>query len=299
MTDLSPHSVPALADLFAHERENLRAQIANEDLSTAQAVAETRRALDRTGAAFVRATGDANLQRAGLWLLEVIKSGVGSLDRGQKPEIVWREIPKKPGKGLAGQTLYFSAAFGFMIAGLVQGSRLTILAATALAALRLFDLVDWAKITARLKIFGRSKRVAIEGPDGRAHLVDVRIGVNGPAFMQTVNEGLSTADQILKRLAEPKAEYHWHDDPRLLGFVQSLLEAAADQDKDFAFKLIDSELRSVLTSEGIELVEYSPRTEKYFDVLPALDGENHGIKQAAPALKHGGEIIKRGTVWKQ
>ncbi|HHL43766.1 MAG TPA: hypothetical protein ENJ42_09115 [Hellea balneolensis] len=293
-----PAQLVSLAEIFAPERENLRTMITEQDLSTAQAVSEVRRVLDRVGERFVMNCNDPKLQKAGLWLLEIVKSGASSLDRGLEAQIVWREVPVLSKRTIAGSTLFYGVAAGFAAAGLLQGSRLTILAAGVLAALRFFDPKDWKYLLSKIPFIGRKKTLAIEGPDGRAHLADARIGVNAGEFVSSISDSLKTADYILQRLNEPQAKTSWHDDPRLLGFVQSLLEAGADGDQEFAFKLIGSELKSVLAADGIEIVEYSKKTSKYFDALPALDVDESGARQAAPALKRDGEIIKRGTVWK-
>ena len=96
-------------------------------------------------------------------------------------------------------------------------------------------------------------------------------------------------------MAEPQSETHWRENPRLMGLVQSLLEAEGAKDGDFALTLIKQELKSVLSGEGVELVTYSAKTKSLFDVLPAL-GETQ-TKMAAPALVAGDQILRRGTVW--
>ena len=38
-------------------------------------------------------------------------------------------------------------------------------------------------------------------------------------------------------MAEPQSETHWRENPRLMGLVQSLLEAEGAKDGDFALTL--------------------------------------------------------------
>ena len=80
-------------------------------------------------------------------------------------------------------------------------------------------------------------------------------------------------------------------------FVQGLLEARSVDDGHFALKLVGSELESILNADGIEVVNYSRKTAKLFDILPALDLEDGKTKQAAPALLLGEQVLRRGTVW--
>jgi arsenate reductase-like glutaredoxin family protein len=68
-------------------------------------------------------------------------------------------------------------------------------------------------------------------------------------------------------------------------------------DGHFALKLVGSELESILNADGIKVVNYSRKTSKLFDVLPALDLTDGKTKQAAPALMRGDKVLRRGTVW--
>jgi len=98
-------------------------------------VIEARRALDRAGVMFTREVNDPKLQKSGLWLLEMVKAGAGILDRATGADVVWSERVARPKRTIAGRSLYYGAAGVFGIAGLSQGSMLTILAAGILAGL--------------------------------------------------------------------------------------------------------------------------------------------------------------------
>lgn len=293
-----PSNLPSLARAFEGERTALRQEITNNNLDTTKAVAAARRALDRTGTAFVTMSDDVQLQKAGLWLVEMVKTGAVALDRGTDAQIVWREVPSVTPRQIAGSTLFYSASLLFFIAGMVQGSRLTMLSAVILAALRFFDPKDWKAMLRKIPILGRRAPKAITGPDGASYAAEAQIGVKAGPYVDGILDALKTADHLLLRYSERDPERHWHDDPRLLDFIQSLLEASSAGDKGFAFKLIGAELDSLLAQEGIQTLDYNRKSAEYFDVLPGLDMDGDDIKQAAPALVIDGEVVKRGTVWK-
>lgn len=291
-----PAAVPSLAAAFADERQTLRAVITSGNLSTAQAAIEARRALDRTGQKFLRASQDVHLQKAALWLIEMVKAGAGIVDQAAHGDIVWREVPRRPAKTLASGTLFYGAAASFMLAGFVQGSRLTIAAALVLVILRFFDPRDWGHITAKIPFLGRRAAPRLEAPetDFRAH---IHINVAAGGFVDSLTDALKTADHILARLAEPAEQHHWRDNDQIISLLQNLLEAAGAGDTEFTGALLNTELPSVLAAGGIEIVHYSKKTSAHFDVLPALDLEGQTAREAAPALRHDGRIIRRGTIW--
>jgi len=299
MTKNLPATIPSLARVFENEREALRSLITNEGLSSQRAVSEARRALDRTGDIFAASTDDMQIQKSGLWLLEMVKSGAGVLDRGVKADIVWREVPRSSVRVIAGSTLFYGAAGFFALAGLVQGSTLTVLAAGALAGLRFFDPKDWKDFIAKkLTVFSRRKQKLLEAPDGNRFLADAHVSVEAAGYVDALAEALRTADHVLMRLAEPMSEKNWTDDGRLTALMQNLLEAQAAGDQEFAMKLIGGELTTILNADGIKVVNYDRGTAKLFDILPALDLESGKVKQAAPALMIGDKVLRRGTIWK-
>ncbi len=298
MTDKLPANTPSLARAFEGEREPLRLAISEQDLSSNKAVLKARRALDRTGDVFISQTEDMVLQKTGLWLIEMVKAGAGTLDRGVSADIVWREVPKTSAKVIAGSTLFYGAAGIFMLAGFVQGSKLTILAGAVLAALRFFDPKDWKHYLQKIPFIGRKKTPLLEAPGGQSFMADAHISVEAGGYVDVLADALRTADHILLRLSQPARETHWRDNARLMGLVQGLLEARSAQDADFAFKLIGSELESILQSEGVEIVDYSRGTAKLFDAMPALDMKAGKDKQAAPALVVDGVVLRRGSIWK-
>ena len=298
MSENLPATIPSLARAFESEREGLRLSIAEQDLSSVKAVVQARRALDRTGSVFASSTEDMQLQKAGLWLLEMVKSGAGVLDRGARADIVWREVPKTSGRVIAGSTLFYGAAALFLAAGFVQGSQLTMMAAAVMAALRFFDPKDWKNFLKKIPFIERKKTPLLEAPGGQAFKADAHISVEAAGYVDALADALRTADHILLRLAEPEIETHWYDDKRLMGFVQGLLEAKEVSDPDFALKLVGTELETILSAEGIEIVKYSRKTAGMFDILPALDMGGKKAVQAAPALVLDGEVLRRGTVWK-
>ncbi len=292
MTESLPAIVPSLAKAFEPERQALQASL-SDDLSAVQMVGQARRALDRTGAAFSKTTQDPNLQKSGLWLIEMVKAGAGILDRASHADVVWSEIAARPARQWAGRSLFYGAAGLFALAGFLQGSALAIFGAAVLAALRFFDPKDWGHLRHKIPFLKRPP--ALEDNRGTRFEASAHIRADAAGFVTQLTEALKTADHILIRLAQPNHETHWRDNPRLMGLVQSLLEAEGAKDGDFALTLIKQELKSVLSGEGIELVSYSPKTKQLFDILPAI-GETK-TKMAAPALVSGQHVLKRGTVW--
>ncbi len=292
MSENLPSVVPSLARIFEPERRALQNSLTPE-LSAAQVVGEARRALDRAGVAFTHEVSDPNLQKSGLWLLEMVKAGAGILDRATGADVIWSERAAMPKRQWAGRGLFYGAAGVFGVAGLLQGSMLTIFAAAALAGFRFFDPKDWGHLLDKIPF--RKKAVALEDLSGRRMEAEALIRADAHGFITQLVDALKTADHILLRLAEPQAETDWRDNPRLIGMMQSLLEAEQAGDGDFALTLIKQEMKSVLAGEDIELITYSKKTKDMFDILPAI-GETE-TKMAAPALVANGKVLRRGTVW--
>jgi len=285
--------IPSLAKAFEPERAILQAALSG-DVSSAHMVSAARRALDATGARYSDATDDVHLQRAGLWLLEMVKSSAGVLDNTAVATVRWNEVAKRPVHQWAGRGLFYGAAGIFALAGFVQGSGLIVLTAGVLAALRFFDPKDWGHWARKLPFMTRP--AAITDETGRKLLASAEVRPDGPRFIDMLTEALHTADHILLRLAAPASETHWRDNPRLMGVVQSLLEAQMADDGEFALRLVKSELSGVLAADGIEILSYSEQNAQFFDIMPAID--QSGLQMAAPALMMEGKLLRRGTVWK-
>ena len=292
MSDKPLATLPSLARAFEPERRALQTALTPE-LSAAQIVSQARSALDRAGASFSREVCDPNLQKSGLWLIEMVKAGAGILDRASHADIIWTETAARPARQWAGRGLFYGAAGLFALAGFVQGSGLAVIAAGALAALRFFDPKDWGHIAHKLPFIKRPP--ALEDTRGARLEASAHIRADTQGFITQLTESLKTADHILLRLAEPQSASHWGEDKRLMSLVQSLLEAGQAKDGDFALSLIGQELTSVLAGEGIERVDYSKSTKSMFDIMPAI-GETE-TRMAAPALLKDGQLLRRGTVW--
>jgi len=287
-----PAAIPSLARAFEPERAALRDAFKDERGSEI-VVLEARRALDRTGLAFAKTTEDPQVHKAGLWLLEMVKSGAGVLDRGTDAVINYTEVARPKANVLAGRGLFYGAAGAFVFAGFVQGSGLVIFAAAALAALRLFDPGNIEALAARLPF--RKKTLALEDGTGKRMTASARVEVDPDGFIDSLADALRTADHILLRLTEPAQASHWTEDTRLMGVMQNLLEAKAAEDGSFALKLVEGELSSLLNAEGVKQVHYSKKTAHLFDSLPALGDVE--TREAAPALMSGETVLKRGTIW--
>lgn len=286
-------NIPSLYASFETQRDGLISDIAGSALSPGQIVTSARKALDRTGKHFSAQTEDMKLQRAGLWLLEMVKSGANVLDQGAKAEIVWHEVPAKRAPYPWAQNLFYVVGFGLVVWSISQDSKQGAIAGVTLMVLRFLDPDNWRGRFDRFKFWKRKKN-KIDFGEGAAK-AEARIQVNANGFVTALSESLKTADHILTRLAEPTKETHWREDARLMHFVQGLLEARQSDDGDFALTLIAKELESILAAEGIQRLEYNPKTSQYFDVMPSIDQTETTV--AAPALMVDGQLIVRGTVW--
>ena len=292
---------PSLLTGFVRERAALEKALSVRGegaLSSAQTVSAIRSALDRTGAAFARTTEDPALQKAGLWLIEVIKSGAGVLDRAVTADVIYVETgtPSAGVPGLLGKpTLFYGAAGLLAVVGLVQGAGLVVLSAAILAGLHTLEPKRWKKLMA---VLPRTKQpAALEDQSGRQYTAEARLTLDAAGLIGQIEDALKTADHIILRLAEPQAQTHWADTPRLAAMLQNLLEAGGAGDPDFAMDLIRKELPSLLQSGGVSIVDYSKKTQDYFDELPGI-GEGAKIEMAAPALiREDGSVLRRGTIW--
>ena len=287
-----PATIPSLARAFEPERKALR-EIFKDERGSEMVVLEARRALDRAGAVFAKSTEDPQLHKAGLWLIEMVKAGAGVLDRGTDAVINYTEVARPKANVLAGRGLFYGAAGAFAVAGFVQGSGLVILAAATMAALRVLDPSNFEALLGKLPF--RKKRLALEDKTGRRMSASARVEVDPDGFIDSLAEALRTADHILLRLSQPAHAAHWTEDARLMGVLQNLLEAKAAGDGNFALKLVEGEVGSLLNSQGVTQVHYSKKTAHLFDSLPALGDVE--TREAAPALMSGETVLKRGTVW--
>lgn len=286
-------NIPSLYKSFEFERDGLVKAIADSALSPGQIVTAARKALDRTGKHFSNQTSDMKIQRAGLWLLEMTKSGASVLDQGAKADIHWHEVPAQKRPIPWAQNLFFIVGIALVVWSISKDSRPGIYAAIILMLLRFLDPDNWRGRFDRFK-FWKRRKTKIEFADGAAK-AEARIQVNAHGFVTAISESLKTADHILMRLSEPQAETHWREDKRLMHFVQGLLEAQHSNDGDFALTLIGKELESILAADGIQRLDYNKKTSQYFDVMPSI-GQSE-TKVAAPALMANGQLIVRGTVW--
>jgi len=291
---------PSLAQHFAQERRDLQSAL-SRDLSPAQVVGEARRALDRAGLSFTRSVSDPQIQKAGLWLLEIIKSGAGMLDRATHAEVDMIETAPRASRfdGLKDWRpgLFYTAAAGFAVIGLVQGAGLVVVGAATLGVLHGLSTLK-SGFMSRLP-FAKTPK-ALPAPDGRNLTPQAVIRTDTAGFINQLSDALATADHILARMVQTDPADHWRDDPNLLAMFQNLLEARAAGDGNYALQVVGKEMKTVLSTAGLEALDYSKKTAQWFDELPALiinEGDPE-IEMAAPALMtKDGRLIRRGTVW--
>ena len=286
-------NAPSLREAFRPERDRL-----SRDLTMAtppaQIVMEGRKALDRIAHEIGnRPSTSPQIRKTALWLIEIVKSNAALFDQGRETKIKWREVPTDQSRTKLANLVFFGAAAAMMVAAFIFKNGGVLYGVGALAGLRLLEPKLLQTVTQKLP-FMKSKPLAIEDLRSR-YQIEAQIEADPQAFLSHVDDSLSAADHILARLALPSEELSWHDNTRLMGVVQNLLEAKESGDRDYAIKLIDQELGSLLGAEGIEVVKYNRKRAELFDVLPSL-GETE-TRMAAPALIKDGRVIRRGTIW--
>lgn len=292
MSETSKLPSLTLSQQFAREVSTLR--LSDTD-TPQQAVGEVRRVLDRTAAQYARSTSDPQLQRAGQWLVEIVKSGTGLIDRASHAEVIWDEVAQKPGfKVSLRPSLFYLGAGLFGAAGLLQGVSLAVWGAAGLAALHAASTLN----ISRLPFWPKPPN--LESEAGRTRRASAIVRLDTAGLVGQVTDALKTADHILMRLAAPVPETHWHDDARLTALLQGLLEAGRADDSAFALELARRELPTLIEGAGLRQVDYSKETADWFDRLPAPsdDLETRDFETAAPALvTESGRVVRRGTVW--
>ena len=283
-------NLPALS-LSQHFATEARALNLRADDSPAQAVGEVRRVLDRTAVRYARATDDPALQRAGQWLVEIVKSGTGLIDRASHADVVWDEVAARRDWTLSARSSLFYAGAGLLgAAGFVQGVGMAFWGALGLAGLH-------ALTHLRVKIPFMPRPQALADGSGRMQRASAVVRLDPDGLVRQVTDALNTADHILLRLSAPQADVHWRDDARLTALLQGLLEAGRAGDEGYALELSRRELPSLIEGAGLTQVEYSKRHADWFDRLPAT-GTGPKVETAAPALvTEDGQVVRRGTVW--
>ncbi|WP_298916628.1 hypothetical protein [uncultured Algimonas sp.] len=282
----------SLSQHFAREVGDLR--LADDD-TPAEAVGAVRRVLDRTASRYARSTTDPALQRAGQWLVEIVKSGTGLIDRASHADVVWDEVARKPGFTIKLRpSLFYGGAALLGAAGLIQGVGLAVWGAVGLAGLHAMATLNLS----RLPFW--PKPVGIEDAAGRMRRASAVVRLDQAGLIGQVTDALKTADYILLRLSAPMPENHWRDDARLTALLQGLLEAGRADDPAFALELSRRELPTLIEGAGLRQVDYSEDTANWFDRLPVPANSTSGsdMETAAPALvTDDGRVVRRGTVW--
>jgi len=286
-------NVPSLREKFRPERDRLNREL-TLSMSPAQIVIEGRKALDRVAGQIGEQTAlTPQLRKTALWLIEIVKSNTGLFDQGSDARIHWQEVPGHKAKGRAANFLFFSASAAMILAALLFKNIGALTAVGALTTLRLVDPQIIMSVRQKLP-FVKQKPLVLEDLRAR-YQIETKIEADPKTFLSHIDNSLAAADHILARLSLPETGGDWHDNIRLMSLMQNLLEASAASDAHYALKLIDQELEALIASEGIEVVNYSPKDKALFDALPSL-GETQ-TRMAAPALLKDGRVIRRGSLW--
>lgn len=289
----TPQNVPSLRESFRPERDRLSREL-SLSMTPAQIVTAGRHALDRVASDM----GDHSAlnpksRKTAMWLLEIVKSNTGLFDQGRDTRIDWQELPEGGARGRWANVLFFGGAGAMMLAALAFKNGGALYGIGALAGLRLLD-PKIVQAAAQKLPFIKAKPLAIEDLRSR-YKINAHIEADPQAFLSHIDDSLAAADHILARLSLTEPSNEWHDHPGLIGVVQNLLEAQMSGDADYALKLIDQELGSLLAADGINILHYSKDNAQFFDRLPSL-GET-ATHMAAPAFVKDGQVLRRGSVW--
>lgn len=292
MDDL-PQNLPSLRESFRPERDRLSRELTRK-AAPAQIVIAGRQALDRVAAHMADYPQlNPQIRKTALWLVEIVKTNTGLFDQGRDTQIHWREVPGDTSRRLWPNLLFFGGAAAMMIAAIIFKNGGALYAVGALTVVRALD-PKFIEAAAQKLPFVKAKPLAIEDLRAR-YQIEAEIAADPQAFLSHIDDSLAAADQILARLSIPQSQSEWHEHPRLISALQNLFEAQIGGDSDYALKLIDHELASVLGAEGIEIIHYAKDKAELFDSLPSL-GEG-SVKMAAPAFVKDGRILRRGSIW--
>ena len=287
------NSLPSLRDRFRPERNRLSRDL-SISMAPSEIVTEGRKALDHIASEIGNQRGlKPDMRKTALWLIEIVKSNTALFDQGRQTKIDWREVPQDHSRALLANFAFFGAAAAMMLAAIIFKNGGALYGIGGLAALRCLDPKMMQAVRQKLP-FTKTKPLAIEDLRAR-YQIEARIEADPKAFLSQIDQSLAAADHILGRLSLPQAQASWHDNPRLMGLMQNMLEAQQSGDQAYAMKLIDQELGALLGADGVEIIAYSPKTRDMFDILPSL-GERE-TRMAAPALIKDGRVLRRGTVW--
>ena len=292
----------SLVALLDEDREMVTANLAR-DPSLAAAQTTLEKAIDRVMYRYAEACDDGALRESAQHILQAIKNTLPVMDTVGEARSWNREVKAQKG-GLSfgamsiallvgGLVLVIAAVLGMLISGRFTGPMAFIKAMlpAALGSGALF----WAGVSAA-RPAGHKKPEELPGDVRVEYLVD------GEKAWHCLRGAVLQADGQLERIRESNALLRQKTtqtrvggkvDPKALDLFAELLESAYAAG-DAGAKESASAIRFYLHNAGVDVVDYTPGRESWFEFLPAA-----GIGTMRPALASEGRLIKKGLASKQ
>ena len=292
----------SLVALLDEDREMVTANLAR-DPSLAAAQTTLEKAIDRVMYRYAEACDDGALRESAQHILQAMKNTLPVMDTVGEARSWNREVKAQKG-GLSfgamsiallvgGLVLVIAAVLGMLISGRFTGPMAFIKAMlpAALGSGALF----WAGVSAA-RPAGPKKPEELPGDVRVEYLVD------GEKAWHCLRGAVLQADGQLERIRESNALLRQKTtqtrvggkvDPKALDLFAELLESAYAAG-DAGAKESASAIRFYLHNAGVDVVDYIPGRESWFEFLPAA-----GIGTMRPALASEGRLIKKGLASKQ
>ena len=289
---------PSLAALLDDDREMILANLARDrSLPAAQAALE--KAIDRVMYRYTEQAGSEALRDGAQYILQAMKNALPMIDAVGEARNWKREAVRPEKKGLTmgplaviallvGLVLVIASVVGVMLAGRLGGA-LAFVKALLPAALGCAALF-WAGVMAARPRRRKGKAEAEEAVRTE-YLVDVEKAYH------VLRGAMLLADGQLERMredAEARDQQSREADPaggvsgEAMELFSQLLEAACAS-KDEGSKESAAAIRFYLHGVGIDVIDWEPGREQWFEFLPA---DRPGTLR--PALMSGGKLLKKG-----
>ena len=266
----------------------------NRDRSPTAAQSVLEKALDRVSLRYAEQCPDATSRDAAQMLIKAIKSAlplmdsVGEVHRWQKTAekpAAKRAKPASIGLLALGAVLELSVMLGLLLTGGRLTGALMFLEAIVPAALGMAALF-WAGVK-----YGKPEKKKAAEPDQRDEfLVDVEKVCHHLRGMMLLAD--SAVEGARNRSAIERQRQAKTDqgplDPAQAELFAGLLENGYAQDNPDSRELVES-LRFYLHGAGVEVVDFAPGRENWFEFLPARRSGT-----IRPALVYDDKLIKKG-----
>ena len=293
----------SLVALLDEDREMVLANLAR-DPSLPAAQQSLEKAIDRVMYRYSEACGDAALRDSAQQILQAMKNTLPVMDAVGEAR-TWNRQARSEKSGLTfgpmavaslvgGVVLVIAAVLGMLISGRFSGA-LAFVKAMLPATLGCAALF-WAGVCAARPRKGRDAQKAPE--DVRTEFL-----ADGEKCWHCLRGAMLQADGQLERIGEANAVAKQQAsqtavgigklDPKALDLFAELLETAYAAGDDGARESA-SAIRFYLHNAGVDVVDYAPGRESWFEFLPAS-----GTGTMRPALASGGRLVKKGLASKQ